>query len=170
MKDTPRALDAYLSDKSVKLFEKFGVLSKAELEARNEIKHENYVMKVQIEARTMGDIALNHIVPTAIKYQNRLIDNATGLAELGIDNKSTKDAIEYLSKYLNNLSSDVLQMIEERKRINTIEDSREKAIAYCDDIKHKYYEKIRYAVDKLELLVDDEDWPLPKYREMLFLK
>lgn len=170
VKDTPRALGAYLSDKSVALFEKFGVLSKAELEARNEIKLENYIMKVQIESRTMGDLALNHIVPTAINYQNKLITNAKGLADLGIDNSKVRESIELVSKYLNNLSTDVLEMIDERKRVNQIEDPNERAIAYCDDIKGKYFDKIRYAVDKLELVVDDEDWPLPKYREMLFLK
>jgi glutamine synthetase len=170
VKDTPRSLDAYLSEKSVALFEKHGVLSKPELAARNEIKLENYIMKVQIEARSIGDLAYNHIVPTAIKYQNKLIQNATGLKHLGLETSGVRNAIERMSKYLDTLNVDVDAMIEERKRVNTITDTRERAIAYCDDVKSKYFDKIRYAVDHLELLVDDEDWPLPKYREMLFIK
>ena len=170
VKETPVALDAYVSEKSVKLYEKYNVLSLDELEARNEIKHENYIMKVQIEARTMGDLALNHIIPTAIKYQNRLIDNAQGLKDLGLENSSVVSSIERVSKYLITLNQDIDDMVNERKRVNQIEDSREKAIAYCNDIKLKYFDKIRYAVDHLELLIDDEDWPLPKYREMLFIK
>ena len=170
VKDTPRALDAYLSEKSVKLYEKYKVLSKDELEARNEIKYENYIMKVQIEARTMGDLALNHIIPTTIKYQNKLIANAQGLKDLGLDNAAVVASIKRVSKYLNTLSKDIDEMVEERKRVNEVEDIRERSIAYCNDIKVKYFDKIRYAVDHLELLVDDEDWPLPKYREMLFIK
>lgn len=170
IKDTPKALAAYVSDKTVALYDKFGVLTKAELEARNEISYENYIMKVQIEARSMGDLALNHIVPTAIKYQNKLIDNAKGLKELGLDNSHVTVGIDSISGYLKNLVTDVEAMTEERKRINKIEDAEEKAIAYCDDIKHKYFDKIRRSVDKLELLVDDEDWPLPKYRELLFIR
>ena len=170
IKDTPRALAAYVSDKTVKLYDKFNVLAKAELEARNEISYENYIMKVQIEARSMGDLALNHVVPTAIKYQNKLIDNAKGLKELGLDNSHVTVGIESISGYLKNLVNDVEAMTEERKRVNKIEDAEEKAIAYCDDIKHEYFDKIRRSVDKLELLVDDEDWPLPKYRELLFIR
>ena len=170
VKDTPKALAAYVSDTTVKLYDKFNVLTKAELEARNEINYENYIMKVQIEARSMGDLALNHIVPTAIKYQNKLIENAKGLSELGLDNSHVKSTISAISGYLNDLVKDVEAMVEERKRVNQIEDGEEKAIAYCDSIKHKYFDKIRRSVDKLELLVDDEDWPLPKYRELLFIR
>ncbi|MCB0504206.1 MAG: glutamine synthetase III [Cyclobacteriaceae bacterium] len=170
VKDTPKALAAFVSDTTVKLYDKFNVLTKAELEARNEINYENYIMKVQIEARSMGDLALNHIVPTAIKYQNKLIENAKGLSELGLDNSHVKSTISAISGYLNDLVKDVEAMVEERKRVNQIEDGEEKAIAYCDSIKHKYFDKIRRSVDKLELLVDDEDWPLPKYRELLFIR
>ena len=170
IKDTPKALEAYVSKKTVGLYDKFNVLTKAELEARNEISYENYIMKVQIEARTMGDLALNHIVPTAIKYQNKLIDNARGLSDLGLDNSHVKSTISSISGHLNSLVKDVEDMIEERKRVNKIDDAEKKAIAYCDDIKHKYFDKIRRSVDKLELLVDDEDWPLPKYRELLFIR
>lgn len=168
--DTPRALDGFLTKDSVDLYQKFNVLSKLELEARNEIKLENYIMKVQIESRSMGDLAHNHIIPTAIKYQNKLIENANGLRDLKLDNEHVKRTIENVSKQLKVVMSEVEKMIDERRRVNKIEDLREKAIAYCDDVKGKYFDKIRYAVDRLELLVDDEDWPLPKYREMLFIK
>ena len=170
IKDTPRALDAFLDKKTVGLYQKFNVLSKLELEARNEIKLENYIMKVQIESRSMGDLAHNHIIPTAIKYQNKLIENANGLKELKLDNKHVKQTIDNVSKHLKIVMTEVENMIDERRRVNKIEDLRKKAVAYCDDVKGKYFDKIRHAVDNLELLVDDEDWPLPKYREMLFIK
>ncbi|MDX1628545.1 MAG: glutamine synthetase type III, partial [Fulvivirga sp.] len=168
--DTPRALDAYLTKETIDVFEKHNILSQKELEARNEIRWENYIMKIQIEARVMGDLARNHIVPTAIAYQNKLIKNAQGLKELGINNDEVINTIKIISEHISTIKREVANMIEERKRVNKIEDTREKAIAYCDDIKGKYFDKIRYAVDKLELLVDDEDWPLVKYREMLFLR
>ncbi len=170
VKDTPHALDAYITKKSKKIFEANGVLSETELEARNEIHWENYIMKIQIESRVMGDLAVNHIVPTAINYQNKLIQNANGLKGLGISNKEVVKVIEKISGYIHTIQTEVDNMIEERKRVNKIEDTRDKAIAYCDDVKGKYFDKIRYAVDKLELLIDDEDWPLVKYREMLFLR
>lgn len=170
VKDTPHALDAFLDKDAIKLYQRFGVLSEVELEARNEIMLENYIMKVQIESRIMADLGLNHIVPTAVKYQNKLLENARGLQELGLDNSSVKRTIGRVTEHLDIVRAEVDKMIDERRRINKIEDIREKAIAYCDDVKAKYFDKIRYAVDKLELLVDDEDWPLPKYREMLFLK
>ncbi|MEQ8927740.1 MAG: glutamine synthetase III [Fulvivirga sp.] len=170
VKDTPRALDAYLSDKSRKLFAKLNILNEIELEARNEIQWENYIMKVQIESRLMGDLVQNHIVPTAVAYQNKLIQNAKGLKEVGLNNKQVVSTIESISKHIEILQTEVENMTEERKRINKITDTRKKAIAYCDDVKSKYFEKIRYSVDKLELVVDDEDWPLVKYREMLFLR
>ena len=170
VKDTPRALDAYVTKKAVKIFSDNGVLTEKELEARNEIHWENYILKIQIESRVMGDLAINHIVPTAVSYQNKLIQNANGLKGLGINNDEVVKVIEKISGYIQTIQSEVNNMIEERKRVNKIEDTRKRAIAYCDDVKGKYFDNIRYAVDKLELLVDDEDWPLVKYREMLFLK
>ncbi|MCF6360851.1 MAG: glutamine synthetase III [Cyclobacteriaceae bacterium] len=170
VKDTPRALEAYMSKESIALYKKFGVLAEPELDARNEINYENYIMKVQIEARSMGDLAMNHIIPTAIKYQNKLIDNAKGLKELGLKNDHIKPSITEISELVDHLIKDSDAMLQERKRVNKIEDSAKKAIAYCDDIKEKYFEKIRKSVDKLEVLVDDEDWPLPKYRELLFIR
>ncbi len=165
-----RAIDAYLSPKSVKMFEKHEVLSHKELEARQEIKLESYIKKVQIEARVMGDLAMNHIIPTAIAYQSKLIANANGLKGLSIDNKAVVKTIQEISGYIETIKTGVRQMIEERKRLNKITDTHKRALGYCDDIKEKYFDKIRDAVDELELLVDDEDWPLVKYRELLFLR
>ncbi len=167
--DTPRALDFYVDSRTIELFEKHEVQTEVEIKARHEIMLENYVMKVQIESRVMGDLALNHIIPTATTYQNKLIDNARGLKELGIDASGVKKSIEKISSYISEVSELTHDMIEERKRINKLDDRREIAIEYCDNVKHKYFEKLRHAVDKLELMVDDEDWPLVKYREMLFL-
>lgn len=170
IKNMPRAIEAYLSKDSVALFERHGVMSHKELEARHEIRLESYIKRVQIESRTLGDLAMNHIIPTAIAYQNKLIQNANGLKSLGVDNKTVIQTIKEISEYIDIIKNGVRQMIEERKRINKITDTHKKAFAYCDDVKEKYFDKIRDAVDKLELLVDDEDWPLVKYREMLFLR
>ena len=152
------------------MFERHGVLSHKELEARREIRLEAYIKRVQIESRILGDLAMNHIIPTAIAYQNKLIQNANGLKSLGIDNKAVIQTIKEASEYIDIIKNGVRQMIEERKRLNKITDSHKRAYAYCDDVKEKYFDKIRDAVDKLELLVDDEDWPLVKYREILFLR
>ncbi|HRX00456.1 MAG TPA: glutamine synthetase III, partial [Cyclobacteriaceae bacterium] len=170
IKNMPRAIESYLSKKSVELFEKHSVLSHKELEARQEIKLEGYIKKVQIEARVIGDLAVNHIIPTAISYQNKLIQNANGLKGLGIDNKAVVDTIKEISSLTQLIKTSVDKMIDERKRINKMTDTHKRAVAYCDDVKEKYFDKIRDAVDKLELLVDDEDWPLVKYRELLFLR
>ncbi len=170
IKNMPRAIDAYLSKKSLELFEAHDVLSHKEVEARNEIKLESYIKKVQIEARVIGDLAMNHIIPTAIAYQNKLITNANGLKGLGVDNKAVVQTIKEISEHIEVIKNGVRQMIDERKRINKITDTHKRAYGYCDDIKEKYFDKIRDAVDELELLIDDEDWPLVKYRELLFLR
>ncbi|MEQ8904606.1 glutamine synthetase III [Ekhidna sp.] len=169
-RETPRALDFSITEKAIKLYEKHKVMNKTEVHARHEIRLENYIMKVQIESRMMADIASNMIIPTATKYQTKLIENARGLKELGIDATEIKKTIEEVSTHINNVRRLSHEMTEERKRINKIEDIREMAIEYCDNVKGKYFGPLRYAVDKLELLVDDEDWPLPKYRELLFLR
>ncbi|MDA0196843.1 MAG: glutamine synthetase III [Bacteroidetes bacterium] len=168
--DTPRALDAYLTEGTKKLFAAHKILSENEIQARHETLLENYIKRVQIESRIIGDLALNHIIPTAIVYQNKLIENAKGLKELNLDNKAVIKSIEKISEHINNVRESTLQMIEERKRVNIIPDTRKKAIAYCDDVREKYTHRIRYSIDKLELFVDDEDWPLVKYRELLFLR
>jgi glutamine synthetase len=170
VKNAPRALEAYTTKKSLDIFVKHGVMSHKEVEARTEIRLEGYIKRVQIEARVMGDLAVNHIVPTAIAYQNKLIHNANGLAGLGMDNKVVLQTIKEISGHIDIIQSNVRDMIEERKRANKISDVKKRAIAYCDDIKEKYFDVIRDSVDKLELLIDDEDWPLAKYRELLFLR
>ena len=170
IKNMPRAIEAYVSKKSLALFEKYGVMSHKEVEARNEIKLESYIKKVQIEARVIGDLAMNHIIPTAIAYQNKLIQNANGLKGLGLDNNAVLQTIKEISGHIETIKTGTREMVDERKRINKMTDTHKRAFAYCDDVKEKYFDKIRDAVDKLELLVDDEDWPLVKYRELLFLR
>lgn len=170
VKNTVRALDAYLTDRSVKLFEKHGVMTRKENEARVEIRLESYIKRNQIEARVIGDLAMNHIVPTAIAYQTKLITNANGLKGLDIDSAAVIQTIKEISGHIGNIKTNVRAMIEERKRLNKLTDTHKRAIGYCDDIKEKYFDKIRDSVDKLELLVDNEDWPLVKYRELLFLR
>lgn len=169
-KNAVDAIDAYLTPKSVKIFEKHNVLSHKELEARQEIKLESYIKRVQIEARVMGDLAVNHIIPTAIAYQNKLIINANGLKGLGVDNKAVLKTIKEISGHIETIKTNVDDMVEERKRLNKLTDTHKKAVGYYKNIKEKYFDVIRDSVDKLELLVDDEDWPLVKYRELLFLR
>ncbi|MCZ8215903.1 MAG: glutamine synthetase type III, partial [Cyclobacteriaceae bacterium] len=169
-KNMPAAVTAYLSKKSIELFERHGIYNHKEVEARQEIKLESYIKRVQIESRVMGDLAINHIIPTAIAYQSKLIDNANGLKGLGIDNKAVVKTIQEISGHIETIKANVHNMIEERKRINKMTDAHKKAAAYCEDVKEKYFEVIREAVDDLELLVNDEDWPLVKYRELLFLR
>lgn len=173
VKTTPLALDAMITKKSKELFENTGVFTHAELEARHEIELENYIKKVQIESRIMGELCTSHILPAAIRYQNILISNIKGLIDIGIETSSytnQKQILEKISVHINKVSDLVEKMIEARKKANNISDSRSKAIAYCDDVKGKFFDEIRYHVDKLELLVDDASWYLPKYRELLFLR
>jgi glutamine synthetase len=169
-KSTPEALDAYHDKKVKEVFKRHGVLNEREIEARQEIKLESYIKKVQIESRVIGDLALNHIIPTAIAYQNVLIQNAKGLKELGVDNSAAIISIKEISTHIATIQTLVSDMIDSRRRINKIENTREKAIAYCKDVKEKFFGEIRYHVDKLELFVDDENWPLVKYRELLFIR
>ncbi len=173
LKTTPVALDAMVTKKAKALFENNGIYTHPELEARHEIELEKYIKKVQIEARVMGDLALNHILPAAIKYQNQLISNVKGLKDLGIDEtlyRSQVSVLRELSEHIQVVHEQVYKMIEARKTANNIADTREKAIAYCDDVKGKFFDEIRYHVDKLENLVNDDEWTLPKYRELLFLR
>ena len=170
IKSTPEAFDVFSDKKTLDLFTRNGVMNAREVHARTEIMLESYVKNVQIESRMMGDLALNHIIPTAINYQNILIQNANGLKGLGLDNSAVVESIQTISKHIHAIKVDVDKMIDERRRINKIVDSRERAMAYCHDVKEKFFTEIRYHVDKLELLVDDEHWPLVKYRELLFLR
>ncbi len=173
VKTTPLALDAYVTDKVKHLFESNEIYNHAELEARHEIMLEAYIKKVQIEARVMGDLATTFILPSAVKYQNVLIKNILGLKETGLAETAyanQKQVLEAISNHINIVSDNVEKMIEARKKANELTDTREMAIAYCDNVKGKYFDIIRYNVDKLELLVDDAFWILPKYREILFLR
>ena len=173
VKTTPLALDAMVTEKAKHLFESNGVYTHQELEARHEIELEKYTKKVQIESRIMGDLAINHILPAAIRYQNELLTNINGLkaAGLGADTyKSQLDILTAVSKHIQVIHTKVDEMVEARKKANNIENAREKAIAYDKDIKAAFFDDIRYHVDKLEQLVDDDLWTLPKYREMLFIR
>jgi len=170
-----KIFDYYLSEKSINLFKKTGVLSEKELHARTEIKWEIYAKKIQIEARVLGDLALNHIVPVGIEYQTSLIQNVQGLKQLFSDAEYTELAgarlklIKEVGNHISTIKSKVNAMVEARKVVNKIEDAREKALAYSEKI-FPFFEEIRYHIDKLELIVDNEMWTLPKYRELLFIR
>jgi glutamine synthetase len=168
-KTTPEALAVYRKKETAALFAKHGVFSEVELDARTNLLFDEYIMKIQIEGRVMGDIALNHIVPTVIKYQNELITNMRGLKEANVSAAYIESLVKEISEHISNIVKNVDAMTEERKKANEIENEDQRADAYCNKVR-PYFEKIRNDVDKLELLVDDEDWPLPKYRELLFLK
>ena len=170
--DVPTALDAYLSDKSKKLFFDLGIFTESELEGRVEVMFEQYTMKIQIEARVLGDLAINHIVPTAVKYQNRLMENVLGLKEIyGEEFKQLAgnriELIKEISDHVTAIKNGVNEMIDARKVANKMDDEKKKAKAYSKTVA-PFLDKIRYHIDKLELIVDDEIWPLPKYRELLF--
>lgn len=171
----PLALDAYLSESTKKMFSKTNVLTERELEARTNVRLDIYTKQIQIEARVLGDLALNHIVPTAIRYQTELIQNVKGLKETfdDVDFKELAGArlelIKMISKHITTIKSKVNELIEARKVANKIEDARDKAIRYSKDV-YPYLDEIRYHIDKLEMIVDDEYWPLPKYRELLFIQ
>lgn len=171
----PLMYDAYLSENSIDMFARTGVFSKIELEARNEVKWEIYTKKIQIEARVLGDLAINHIIPAATRYQSLLLDNVYKIRELFKGDKADKisrqdlASIESISDHIASIRSDVESMINARKVANKITNEREKAIAYHNTVA-PLMEQIRYNIDKLELMVDNEIWPLPKYREMLFIR
>jgi glutamine synthetase len=170
--DVPEALSAYLTEKSKKLFFDMGIFTEAELEGRVEVMFEQYTMKIQIEARVLGDLVTNHIVPTAVKYQNTLMENVLQLKEIyGEDYKKLAgnriELIKEISDHVTAIKNGVNEMIEARKVANKVEDEKEKAKQYSGTVA-PFLDKIRYHCDKLELIVDDEIWPLPKYRELLF--
>ena len=171
----PLMLDNYLRPETVKMFADTHVLTKAELEARTEIKQETYTKKIQIEARIFGDLCLNHIIPVATKYQSQLIDNVHKVKEIFPEQTALKVSannlalIERISEHSSFITENVEALVEARRVANKIESVREKAIAYHDTVA-PLIESIRYHIDELELIVDDELWPLPKYREMLFIR
>ncbi|MFZ4523374.1 MAG: glutamine synthetase III [Bacteroidales bacterium] len=174
-KTTPEALKAYVEKQTTDLFERNNVLSKRELEARHEIGLENYTKKIQIESRVLGDLAGNHIIPVAIRYQNTLIENVKGLKQVldlktyGKLSQNQMETITEISEHVDKIKTYVNEMIEARKEANKIHEPEEKAFAYCNKVL-PFFEQIRLHADKLELLVDDELWPLPKYRELLFTR
>ena len=173
IKTTPLAFDALTTDKAKHLFESNGIYNHIELEARHEIELENYLKKVQIEGRIIGDLALNHILPAAIKYQNSILANVNGLKAAGLPETayaSQLTILKQVSEHIQVIHTKVHAMVEARKIANNIESTRSKAIAYESQVKAAFFDEIRYHVDKLESLVDDEIWTLPKYREMLFLR
>ncbi|MBI1316849.1 glutamine synthetase type III [bacterium] len=175
VKTTPRALDFLVEPQVEALFEELGVMNRVELHARHEILLEDYFKKIQIESRLLGDIAGNHIVPTALRYQRLLTENVQGMKDVLPADRFKKLAavqiamIEEISERVSVILTEKDAMIEARKKANKLTSSRERAIAYCEEVL-PYFEKIRYEVDKLELMVDDELWPLPKYRELMFLR
>ncbi|AEH00146.1 glutamine synthetase III [Lacinutrix sp. 5H-3-7-4] len=171
-KSTPEALKVKVSKKTIALYESLGIMNAVETQARYEIEMEQYIMRLQIEGRVLGDLARNHIVPTAVKYQNILIENVKGLKSIYNDGfkkvaKAQMVLIEDISNHIEKINELVTNMTEARKKANIIDDINSKAETYCQDIK-PMLETIRYHCDKLELLVDDELWPLTKYRELLF--
>ncbi|MCC2546263.1 glutamine synthetase III [Hymenobacter sp. BT175] len=170
VRTTPQALDALIREDAADLFARHRIFSHVELHARHEILLEDYIKKIQIESRTMGDLAINHVIPTAVAYQTKLIDNVRGLRELGLDDENsqvTVDTIKAISRHITTIKKTVDEMVQRRKVANKIEDTRERAIAYCDQVK-VCFDAIRRSADKLELMVADEDWPLVKYRELMF--
>ncbi|GAK88836.1 glutamine synthetase type III, GlnN [Nonlabens ulvanivorans] len=149
-------------------------MSKVETELRYEIEVEEYALRIQIEGRILGDIARNHVIPTAVKYQNRLIENVVGLKEIyGKEFKKVAKEqmilIEEISEHMEKINKGITEMTEARKKANNAKNAEETAALYCDSVK-PYFDEIRYHCDKLELLVDDELWPLTKYRELLFTR
>lgn len=170
--EVPEALDGYLKPSTKEMFEKMGILSDKELEGRVEVEYEKFMKKIQIEARVLGDLAINHVVPTAVRYQTLLIENVKGLKEVFGDEftdlaGNRLDIIRNLSDHITEIKQQVNEMIQARRIANKIEDSHDLAVAYNTTVK-PYLESIRYHIDKMEEIVDDELWPLPKYRELLF--
>ncbi|MBS1650635.1 MAG: glutamine synthetase III [Bacteroidetes bacterium] len=172
---TPGALDAFVDKKSIHLFEKLGILNHREQEARHEIYLETYTKKIQIESRIMADMVNNQIIPSALHYQKTLVDNVSGLKQIleAVEYKSASEAqielIKEISERVNIIKKAAYDMTEERKKANNLDSAKKQAHAYCDNVK-PFFEIIRYNVDKLENIIDDAVWPLPKYREMMYLR
>jgi glutamine synthetase len=171
-RDTPVALDAYISDSTTELMMSNGIFSKEELHARYEINLEAYIKQIQIEGRLMGDLAFTRILPAVIRYEQMLADAIIKLKEAGLKSSAVKphlDLLENVNENLAALKKEVDEMTEQRKKSNNIEDAKLRALAYCNKVK-SHFDNIRYHADKLERLVDDRMWELPKYRELLFIK
>ena len=171
----PEIIKAYTTPESIKMFEAMGVMTEKELYARNEVKWEMYTKKVQIEARVLGDLAVNHVIPIATRYQSLLLDNLYKIKSVYPTEKASElsrmdmSLVEEIARHVCAIKTNVDEMIEARKVANRIENEYEKAVAYHDKVL-PYFDVIRYHADKLELIVDDEMWTLPKYRELLFVR
>ena len=174
-KSCPVIFERYLDAESIQMFESLGVMTKKELEARNEVKWETYTKKIQIEARVLGDLSMNHIIPVATSYQSQLLKNVENMRDIFPVDKAEKlserniKLIEEIAERTSAIEKGVEELVDARKVANKIEDEHQKAIAYHDTVAPKM-ESIRYQIDKLELIVDDALWPLPKYRELLFIR
>ena len=174
-KSCPKIFERYLDDASIKMFESLNVMTKKELEARNEVKWETYTKKIQIEARVLGDLSMNHIIPVATSYQSQLLKNVENMAAVFPVDKAEKlnarniKIIEEIAERTSAIEKGVEELVNARKLANKIGDEHDKAIAYHDTVAPKL-DEIRYQIDKLELIVDDALWPLPKYRELLFIR
>ncbi|NNK88204.1 MAG: glutamine synthetase type III [Flavobacteriaceae bacterium] len=171
---SPEALKAKVSKKTIELFEELGVMNPVEIHARYEIEVEEYTLRLQIESRVLGDIARNHVIPTAIRYQNVLIENVRGLKEIfgkdfELHAKEQIELVQEISKHVSSINSMITDMINARKKANALTQIQDKAMSYCHEVK-PFFNNIRYHCDKLELLIDDEIWPLTKYRELLFTR
>jgi glutamine synthetase len=174
-KSCPRIFERYLDESSIQMFESLGVMNRKELEARNEVKWETYTKKIQIEARVLGDLSINHIIPVATHYQTQLLQNISNMAtvfpvdtanKLSVRNKKI---VEEIAERINAIEMGVEELVSDRKQANAIDDAHLKAIAYHDTVEPRL-DAIRYQIDKLELIIDDSLWPLPKYRELLFIR
>lgn len=172
VRNVPEAYKVYIEPQTVEMFNKLGVLSPVESEARYEVLNETYVKKLQIEARIIGDVCLNHVIPAAVSYQNILIKSIKGCKDVFGEEykdlcKADMDTYRNISGFVNNISADVANLVEARKKANKVENMAERAYLYSTEVKNEM-DKVRYNADHLEMLVDDELWPLPKYRELLF--
>ena len=174
-KSCPKIFERYLDEESIQMFESLGVMTKKELIARNEVKWETYTKKIQIEARVLGDLSMNHIIPVATRYQSALLENVENMADIFSTEKAARlssrniKLIEEIAERTSTIEQQVEELVNARREANKIEDEHEKAIAYHDLVEPKL-DDIRYQIDKLELIVDDSLWPLPKYRELLFIR
>ena len=174
-KSCPKIFERYLDAESIHMFESLGVMTRKELEARNEVKWETYTKKIQIEARVLGDLSMNHIIPVATRYQSQLLQNVASMAVVfSIDTADTlsarnKQIIQEIAERTSAIEHGVEELVNARKQANKIADEHLKAIAYHDKVEPRL-DQIRYQIDKLELIVDDALWPLPKYRELLFIR
>ena len=174
-KSCPNIFERYLDAESIRMFESLGVMTQKELEARNEVKWETYTKKIQIEARVLGDLSMNHIIPVATRYQSALLKNVENMAAIFPADKAERlsarniKLIEEIAERTSTIERQVEELVNARKLANKIEDEHEKAIAYHDTVEPRL-DDVRYQIDKLELIVDDSLWPLPKYRELLFIR